>query len=119
MAKVRRFDDYVIINCPGCETTHVIGWPNPLTNKALWSFNENYDKPTFHPSLLVTTGKYVKGYENCVRDTKDQETKDFLERTSSVCHSFIKDGMIQFLSDCTHHLKSQTVELLDVRDPLS
>lgn len=29
----------------------------------------------------------------------------------AVCHSFIRDGQIQFLSDCTHALAGQTVPL--------
>lgn len=28
-----------------------------------------------------------------------------------VCHSFVTDGRIQFLSDCTHSLAGQTVDL--------
>lgn len=28
-----------------------------------------------------------------------------------VCHSFVRDGRIEFLSDCTHALAGQTVEL--------
>jgi hypothetical protein len=28
-----------------------------------------------------------------------------------VCHHYIIDGQIKFLSDCTHELKNQTVEL--------
>ena len=31
------------------------------------------------------------------------------------CHSFIREGKIQFLDDCTHHLKGQTVEMEDVK----
>jgi hypothetical protein len=30
-----------------------------------------------------------------------------------VCHSFVTDGRIQFLSDCTHELAGQTVDLPD------
>ena len=30
----------------------------------------------------------------------------------SVCHSFVTDGKIQFLGDCTHELAGQTVELI-------
>jgi hypothetical protein len=30
-----------------------------------------------------------------------------------VCHSFVKEGMIEFLSDCTHDMKNKTVELPD------
>ena len=33
------------------------------------------------------------------------------EHTTKRCHSFIKDGQIQFLGDCTHSLAGQTVAL--------
>jgi hypothetical protein len=29
------------------------------------------------------------------------------------CHSFVTNGKIQFLADCTHKLAGQTVELPD------
>jgi hypothetical protein len=32
------------------------------------------------------------------------------EGGKDVCHSFVRDGQIQFLGDCTHALKGQTVE---------
>lgn len=28
------------------------------------------------------------------------------------CHLFIRDGNLQFLSDCTHHLRGQTVPMV-------
>ena len=31
-----------------------------------------------------------------------------------VCHSFVNDGQVQFLDDCTHELAGQTLLLLDV-----
>ncbi|MHC8396108.1 hypothetical protein ACYZT8_21075 [Pseudomonas sp. LB3P93] len=33
-----------------------------------------------------------------------------------VCHSFVIDGCIQFLGDCTHELASQTVDLPEWSD---
>lgn len=57
-----------------------------------WNFNGDYDKPTFSPSILVTWGDDRR------------------------CHSFIKDGEIQYLSDSTHELAGQTVDLEDVKD---
>ena len=30
------------------------------------------------------------------------------------CHSFVTDGRIQFLADCTHPLAGQTVDLPEV-----
>lgn len=38
---------------------------------------------------------------------------EFPYDTKNVCHSFIKDGKIQFLGDCTHALANQTVDLPD------
>ncbi len=72
------------VYCPGCEEYHVV--------YNTWEFNGNYDFPTFSPSLLV------RGYSERFR-------QDF------VCHSFIRDGVWQFLSDCSHQMKSQNVPL--------
>lgn len=96
----------VAINCPGCKTHHVLHtkiMPDGVSNG--WSFNGDFDKPTFSPSLLVRTGKYVPGHENY-----DDEGLGL----SSICHSFITEGKIQFLGDCTHDLKNQTIELPEV-----
>ena len=51
-------------------------------------FNNDLYNPTITPSLLHT-GEHA-------------------------CHSFITKGKIQFLGDCWHELKNQTVELPDV-----
>lgn len=64
-----------------------------------WGFNNNFEKPTFTPSLNTWWG----GYKNGDHDIP-------LHR----CHSFITDGKIQFLGDCTHALANQTVDLPDI-----
>lgn len=51
-----------------------------------WTFNGDLEKPTFSPSYLA-------------------------KRPGLVCHSFVSDGKIQFLNDCTHALAGKTVEL--------
>jgi hypothetical protein len=33
------------------------------------------------------------------------------------CHSFVRNGRIEFLGDCTHALASQTVDLPDLPAP--
>ncbi len=33
---------------------------------------------------------------------------------SPLCHSFVRDGRIEFLGDCTHKLAGQTIELPEV-----
>lgn len=73
--------------CPGCKETHA------LNNT--WQFNGNLDKPTVSPSVLV---RWTMGPE----------------KISHVCHSFITDGVIQFLGDCTHSLSGQKIELPEI-----
>lgn len=90
--------DYLIrIKCPGCECDHVLEIRE--NQHPHWTFNNNFEKPTFTPSLVVKTGKFV------------DPTFEDSDKLSSICHSFITDGRIQFLSDSTHPLAGQTVEL--------
>jgi hypothetical protein len=37
----------------------------------------------------------------------------------TMCHSFIRNGMIQYLNDCHHHLKGATIELPDIEEKLN
>jgi len=73
-------------HCPGCKCTHPF---EVDCAERGWTWNGSMDKPTFTPSLLCNQGS------------------DF------VCHSFVTDGKIQFLGDCYHDLKGQTVEIPD------
>lgn len=69
--------------CPGCGCLHKIN--------STWAYNGNAGKPTLSPSVLVRSFDDVG--------------------TPTICHSFVKDGKIQYLNDCTHSLAGQTVEL--------
>ena len=96
------------IRCPGCNCTHAIG-------AKIHSFNGNFDKPTFQPSLLVRGTEFTeKGkaeYEAWVAaDYPDRGGKKF-DSKPQVCHSYVTDGKIRFLNDCTHSLAGKTVEL--------
>jgi hypothetical protein len=78
-----------------------------------WDWNGSYDAPTFAPSILVRSGHYLPEHNVpecwCTFNAKHpEEPPDFV---CSVCHSFVTDGKIQFLSDCTHSLAGQTVPL--------
>lgn len=78
--------------CPGCEEPHgirVVGGP------PVWAFDGNYDSPTFAPSILCYTTD---------PDTNQRET---------LCHYFIRSGMIEFCGDSPHKFKGQTVPLPD------
>lgn len=76
--------------CPGCNMHHAVRVRRPGGPSPSWEWNGDMVSPTFSPSLLV-------------RWTIRGEPK--------VCHSFVRDGQIQFLDDCTHQLAGQTVAI--------
>lgn len=86
----------VVFDCPGCEMSHQI-------DTARWEFNGDYEKPTFSPSYLTWVDVNPKAMAEY--DPKRKYRDGFR------CHSFIKEGRIEFLSDCTHKLAGQTVDL--------
>lgn len=95
--------------CPGCNEAHQIATgtgPRPR-----WGWNGNAEAPTFTPSVLIRTGHYVSGHEGsdcwCTWEDRDE----FPNMRCRICHSFVTDGRIQFLGDCTHALAGQTVDL--------
>lgn len=109
MAKIKRYttDDggyhgELGFMCPGCKCIHFIhdkesiGYPN-----VCWTFNGDFDKPTIRASVLTRCFMW-----NSATGKHDLET----ER----CHSYITDGMIEFLPDCQHSLAGQTVELPEI-----
>lgn len=89
--------------CPGCKEMHAVRVP---PHPHAWGFNGNFDKPTFTPSVLVT-GKRRMTEDEYLRVRSGEK----LEIPDSRCHSFVTDGNIQFLSDCTHDLAGQTIAL--------
>lgn len=90
MARAHRVDDRVtVIHCPGCKEAH------PFDQR--WTFNGNYDLPTFTPSLRVM-------------GAREGETK---------CHSFVTNGRIEFCGDSPHALAGQTVDLPEWDDETS
>jgi hypothetical protein len=95
--------------CPGCGEHHA-----PIEGR--WGFNGDVERPTFTPSILVRSGHYSDGNTTecwCNFTERTGLTSDF---KCTVCHSFVTDGKIQFLSDCTHSLAGQTVELPEIDD---
>lgn len=82
--------------CPGCQEMHAIS-VKPLGG-AGWEWDGNADAPTFAPSILVTY------------DGADGSTR---------CHSFVRTGQIEFLTDCTHALAGRSVPLPDLPSELA
>lgn len=81
------------IRCPACKGEHQMD--------ERWKFDGNLELPSFEPSLH---------YRCNTPDMKEYRK----ECASTVCHSFIRAGMIEYLNDCTHALAGQTVPLLDL-----
>lgn len=81
----------VAFMCPGCRTMHAVRVEGQ--GRPLWGYNGDPDAPTFTPSVLVRM--------------PDPDTGEDLLR----CHSFVTDGKIRFLNDCTHELAGQVVDL--------
>jgi len=71
-----------LFECPGCGCAHFV----QTKGRVRWEWNGSLDAPTVSPSLLV-------------------------RGRNSVCHSFVRDGKIEFLADSTHSLAGQTVEI--------
>ena len=100
-------DNGLMFWCPGCNQAHQIKHGNGAGPR--WGWNGNADKPTFTPSVLVTG----------VRPLTDEQHAAWMggaplpEAQPMVCHTFVTDGRIQFLGDCTHALAGQTVDLPD------
>jgi hypothetical protein len=74
--------------CPGCKCQHAFRIAGSKDVGPIWDWNGDLDKATFSPSLLYQGGP-----------------------NSTRCHSFVRDGRIQFLDDCSHELKGQTVDV--------
>jgi len=89
-------DGRVAYYCIACKQYHMVNISNPNLQPT-WTFNGDYDKPTFSPSVLLT-----QAY-----------TKESGKRTY-VCHSFIRNGKIQYLGDCTHELVGKTVDMVEM-----
>jgi hypothetical protein len=92
--------------CPGCDDVHGIH-----TGEEGWTWNGDLERPTFTPSVLVRMTKWHGTFEEYGKWTRP--THNVEPGTEATCHSFVTDGRIQFLGDCTHKLAGQTVDLPD------
>jgi hypothetical protein len=84
---IRANDGTLLFYCPGCEMSHRI-------NDG-WQISGESNNLTVSPSIL----------------TRWQPAGTHRPEEEKRCHMFIKEGKIQFLSDCTHKLAGQTVSM--------
>jgi hypothetical protein len=100
MAKLNRAGDRWLFECPGCGCAHFFN--------DTWQFNGDQDRPSVRPSIKVTGKRSITDEEHARIMAGEK-----VDIPGFVCHSFVTDGKIQFLDDCTHELAGQTVELPD------
>lgn len=78
--------------CPGCKTHHVVPvepCEDTKPGSGPWQFNGDLLKPTLSPSVLHHG---TAGY-------------------APTCHYFMRDGVLQYQSDCGHEFKGQHVPM--------
>jgi hypothetical protein len=102
--KKRNSPDFIFL-CPGCKCCHGIWTTERNGQNAIWSFNGDMEKPTVSPSILVKHSSYEYGEDG---SPLPETVKDM------VCHSYVRNGMIEFLPDSTHALAGKTVPLQDM-----
>lgn len=84
----------VLFYCKGCEQYHSVNTSEDNIGPK-WEFNGDLVAPTLTPSVMVKIPNSGYGYR--------------------VCHSFVTDGKIRYLNDCSH--KYRGIELkLEVED---
>ncbi len=81
-----KYKNRVYWYCPGCKAAHCVEIDR-------WSWNGSMDCPTLEPSIL----NYYRH-----PDTGEQVT---------TCHCFVRNGHIEFCTDCPHPLAGTTVLL--------
>lgn len=84
--------------CPGCASVgdnrsglHMLPVNTDL-KKPAWTWDGNLEAPTITPSILTGKG------------------------TKEICHSFLTNGIFNFLTDSTHELSGQHVPIPDLPD---
>lgn len=99
--------------CPGCHSNHVVNITG--SGNARWSFDGNYERPTLSPSVLVRVGHHIPGRNSeCWCDYNRGKSPEEIDFECVCCHSFVRNGYIEFLPDCSHGLAGQTVPLPDL-----
>lgn len=105
LAELRQVDDHghvytaILLTCPACGDLHMLPVSgNVPPGKPRWDFDGYLEAPTLSPSILTRmTGVNLPGGQY-------------------VCHSFLRAGVWEFLSDCTHDKAGQHVPCVPLPD---
>jgi hypothetical protein len=93
MSKVYESATHWTVECPA--SGHI-----EIPKDGRWIFNGDYERPSFHPSVNETRGKVDQTLAEMASDPNVWRN-----------HVFIRDGHIEYLSDCTHEFAGRTVEI--------
>ncbi len=103
---------YLGLWCPGCDEAHmvVVGRDPGAPPGPTWEWDGNLDAPTLSPSLKVRGVQWKPG-EGFHKPSHQVEPGG-----QTVCHSFVRNGIWEYLSDCTHTLAGQHTPIPDRND---
>lgn len=93
--------------CPGCGQRHVLPIGKGISPS--WFFTGDVERPTLSPSIAA---RGILGVFDYAGDWTGEWQIDAAGSTIPfVCHSFVRDGRIEFLGDCSHSMAGKTVDL--------
>ncbi|PFG17179.1 hypothetical protein ATK74_1742 [Propionicimonas paludicola] len=99
---------YLHMWCPGCDDLHQIVYERTDRPGDVWQWGGSLDAPTISPSLLVHGHQWAEG------ESFHKPNHQVAPGEATTCHSFIKAGQWQFLTDSTHNLAGRTVPMVPV-----
>ncbi len=76
---------HILWHCDGCNTMHAV--PVKGTKGPIWDWNGSLTSPTLSPSVST-------------------------KREGLCCHIFMRNGVVEFLSDCTHDKANKQIPLI-------
>jgi len=96
-----------LFHCPGCGFGHsfVVQWGGRRleemkkagSNCPTWTFNGDMVNPTFSPSLLYHATQHMMADDTIKKIPR--------------CHLHVRNGMIEYCSDCDHEFAGKTIPL--------
>jgi len=104
------------VRCPVCGCLHTfddrVNSERARLRDGGWEFNGDLESPTFSPSMLMRTNYDIAAFNRAEKEGRTFPVN--MPRVEYVCHSYVRNGRIEFLNDCTHSLKGQTVDLPEI-----
>lgn len=82
--------------CPGCGNDLHMLPVNTDVKTPVWQWDGDLEAPTITPSILTQWGNETSGIH--------------------ICHSFLTQGIFNYLSNCTHSFANQQIPIPDLPD---